>query len=357
MGVILLVAISSMMSHSYKVPFKDKKKFYNHEHEQLHSFFWHSCLLFFRSRYRLLTRKKVAIHKWIEPSKQVSSCSLTWIGHSTFLIHYKGITILTDPIFGNASFLFKRIAPPGIALKQLPPIDMILLSHNHRDHMDAKSLLQLRSHQPHILIPEGVKGWFNRHRFDGVEELIWWEQKSYIINNEQVTITFLPAHHWSQRSLFDRNKSLWGSWMIQFEDYTIYFAGDTAYSSHFTAIKERFATIDVALLPIGPCEPHHTMKHSHINAAQACQAFIDLGARTFIPMHWGTFYFGLDSFEQPIEQLLHCWQQLALPPEQLHVLKFGQQWDFVNRVPLRQGRHDVEVVFHKTSKYFDKCFF
>ena len=326
------------MIHYYQAPHSSKKKFYNHHQEQLHSFFLHSCALFFRSRYRLFKRKNESIVDWIEPNNQpTAQAGLTWIGHSTFLIEYNGIRILTDPIFGNASFLFKRIAPPGIALQQLPKIDMILLSHNHRDHMDAWSLLQLRHHNPRILVPSGDKAWFDRRGFDTVKESVWWDQQRYIINNQPVTITFLPAHHWSQRSLFDRNRSLWGSWLIQFDDgYTIYFAGDTAYASHFAAIKERFPAIDVALLPIGPCEPHHTMKFSHMNARQACRAFFDLRARMFIPMHWGTFYFGLDSFEQPIYQLMRSWHEYLLPPKQLQILKFGQQWNFNKNMQLAQ---------------------
>ena len=297
--------------------------------------------MFFRSWYHRIGRKRPLAHEWVTNYSQniPSLPTITWIGHSTFLIQIDGITILTDPIFGDASFLFKRIFPPGIALDTVIP-DYILLSHNHRDHMDATSLLQLRHHNPHILVPAGDKKWFVHRNFERVEEKTWWQSTTINHNKSDLTFTFLPAHHWSQRSLFDRNKSLWGSWMIQYKGFTIYFAGDTAYSSHFTAIKREFPFIDVALMPIGPCEPRNSMAYSHMNAEQAGQAFIDLGAKNFIPMHWGTFYFGIDNFSQPLDRLFAWWQQQPqLDMKQLQILKIGQQW----LVPLEEHMSIVDA--------------
>jgi len=255
---------------------------------------------------------------------------ITWLGHATFLIQIGGITILTDPIFGNLSFLFPRILPSTMGVENLPHIDVVLISHNHRDHMDTASLLALkqRFEKLQIFVPWGDKAWFDKRGFAHVSEYLWGDRqsvRSQVMPNSVANFTFLPAWHWSQRGLFDKNKSLWGSWMIECNGYHIYFAGDTAYSPHFKAIAHAFPTIDVALMPIGPCEPRPWMRKSHVDAHEACQAFIDLNAHIFIPMHWGTFAFGEDHFGLPIERLKEAWHARSeLGAKQLHMPKVGQ---------------------------------
>ncbi len=331
----------------YSSAHRHKKRYFNHPHEKFHAVFLNSAILFFRSVYSRLFRKKPKNVDWVVNYRDQASHvpKITWIGHSTFLIQFDDIVILTDPIFGNASPLFKRIFPPGIALSAIQSVNYILTSHNHRDHMDAKSLLSLRHHNPMVLVPQGDRDWFIRSRFKEVEEKIWWEATSFVHGDATITFTFLPAHHWSQRSLFDRNKSLWGSWMIQYKNYTIYFAGDTAYATHFIEIKEQFPFIDVALMPIGPCEPRKRMNAAHLSAEQAGQAFLDLGAQKFTPMHWGTFYFGLDAFEQPITYLREWWQQQSeLALDQLVILKIGQQWLLYKKlIPSPTSEERVEL--------------
>ena len=249
---------------------------------------------------------------------------ITWVGHSTFLIRMSGLSIITDPMFGNPSFLFHRITRPGVTLEQLPPIDVVLISHNHLDHMHADSLLAIakKNSNVKILVPLGDKAWFERRGFLHVEEYAWWD--GVIIAS--TVFTFLPAHHWSGRGLFDRNKSLWGSWMIQSAEHNLYFAGDSAYGRHFKAIATEFCRIDTALMPIGPCEPHEDMKLTHMSAEQAGQAFIDLGAQRFIPTHWGTLWFGTDYPLLPIERLQNWWKKnpAALEAAELKLLKFGE---------------------------------
>ena len=158
-----------------------------------------------------------------------------------------------------------------------------------------------------------------RLNIERVHEYVWWD--TYKIPG--LTCTFLPAYHWSGRWLTDRNKTLWGSWMIEAGDRTIYFAGDTAYWKHFLCIGHYFPSIDIALLPIGPCKPHRYMQTSHLNAASALQAFIDVRARYFVAMHWGVFYFGTDDIFTPIEYLERAWgtKQAQLP----NALKPGQE--------------------------------
>lgn len=312
-------------------PYLYKKKYYNYAREKSHGFFLASLCMFFYSRLKRFRLKKPDARAWIVPYKPSDFSTIptiTWIGHSTFLIQCASIRILTDPIFGDASFLFKRIIQSPITVDDLNHIDYVLLSHNHRDHMDKKSLCALKKYNPVFLVPCGDKQWFDRYNFyTAVHEHTWWQTTHFTIGNDVLSFTFLPTRHWSQRSLFDRNRSLWGSWMIHYKNYTIYFAGDTAYASHFTMIQKKFSSIDVALMPIGPCQPHTWMKHSHINAQQAIKAFLDLNANCFIPMHWGTFYFGTDSFSTPIDHLTYCWnKEPRVADKQLHILKFGQTW-------------------------------
>jgi L-ascorbate metabolism protein UlaG (beta-lactamase superfamily) len=252
---------------------------------------------------------------------------ITWLGHSTFLIQVAGKNILTDPIFGSLSMIFRRLVPSVIKVQDLPVIDYVLISHNHFDHMDSQSLLQLKSRFPDMkmLVPMGDKEWFDRHLFAKVSEHMWWDE---IVTDANLGIkfTFLPANHWSQRTLFDKNRSLWGSWMIQSDNATIYFAGDTSWGPHFKQIGQEFKNIDVALLPIAPGEPRAWMKDSHINAYEAVQAFVQLKAKMFIPMHWGTFHLGFDDFYAPISLLKQSWaaMQHEMTGKQLKILKIGE---------------------------------
>jgi len=256
--------------------------------------------------------------------------TVTWIGHSSFLIQIAGMNIITDPIFGQTSILYPRLLHAGIEMSCIPPIDFVLISHNHRDHMDKNSLLFLKNNSDgSFLVPKGNKPWFNHYDFARVTESTWWESHCFLSKNDLLTeikFTFLPANHWSQRGLLDKNRSLWGSWMIECKGHTIYFGGDTAYCLHFKDIADAFPEIHVALLPIGPCEPRAWVKESHLDAYEAGQAFLDLNAKNFIPMHWGTFPMGVDSFDRPVELIKKWWSinNNQLQNKTLHLPKFGE---------------------------------
>ena len=265
--------------------------------------------------------------KWVvKPSYPQSSYEphFTWLGHSTFLIQVGGKNILTDPIFGNLSGIFSRIIPYKVTAKNLPKIDVIILSHNHPDHMDSASLHEIRRHNPQVqvLVPMGDKAWFDDQGFVGASEHMWWDE----IVCQEVKFTFLPAKHWSQRGLFDKNKSLWGSWMIDHAGFKFYFAGDTGWDLHFSMIGKIFKSIDVALMPIGPGEPREWMRHAHINAEEAGKAFLQLKARWFVPMHWGTFHLGMDTFKEPVVRIKKWWQlhKKQCVNKSLKVPKVGQ---------------------------------
>ncbi|MBT3456301.1 hypothetical protein HN446_04510 [bacterium] len=267
---------------------------------------------------------------WIENNTIVVDKSekpiVTWIGHATFLIQIGGVNILTDPVYGDLhKIMYQRILPEGIPFEKLPKIDFVLISHNHRDHMDEKTLSRLkRNYNPTILVPEGNKTWFKESGFEKVFEYTWW--KKHKVSFCGVEFTCLPARHWSVRNI-RRNETLWCSWMISHNYRNIYFAGDTAYGKHFATIKNEFNRIDVSLLPVAPCKPRELLKDHHMDPIDAGRAFIDLGARHFFPMHWGTFGFGSDYFDDPII-LLKKWSQaneIHLLGKTIHYAKVGQE--------------------------------
>lgn len=318
------------MSHK-KVPHRHKNRFYNTIHERRQHVIMPSISMLIECYWN--TRKRDYIDKdhWVVQSdatialpQRSDQCFLTWIGHSTFLIQVQGITIITDPIFGHLP-IFKRLLPPGMTPEQLPAIDYVLLSHNHRDHMDEAALTFFKKYD-HIkfLVPMGDKAWFEHRGFRNVSEHTWWDQTN-ATRGFPLTFTFLPAHHWSQRGVFDYNKSLWGSWMITIGNKNIYFAGDTAYSSHFSAIAQEFSAISLALMPIGPCEPRRWMSYAHVSAEEAGQAFLDLRAHHFVAMHWGTFSFGTDPHAAPAERIKSWWLTQGIQEKKLSILKVGER--------------------------------
>ncbi|HBL98507.1 TPA: hypothetical protein DDZ86_02590 [Candidatus Dependentiae bacterium] len=256
---------------------------------------------------------------------------IVWIGHSTFLIKMSDFTILTDPILGSPSkIFFPRLTSPGIEPEKLPRIDAVLISHNHPDHLDLPSLQLIQRKNPAValFVPWGDKHWLTKKGFKNVSEYMWWDEIPLSLGSDvaPVELTFLPAQHLTRRGIFDRNTSLWGSWLIKQNDRTVYFAGDTAYANHFRVIANNTPPIETALMPISPCEPRNHMKKNHISAEDAGEAFLELGASRFIPMHWGTYHFGEDYPLTPIHRLQAWWdsQKSALANKQLELLKIGQ---------------------------------
>ena len=229
-----------------------------------------------------------------------------WIGHATFLIKNNDITVLTDPIFSNRAspvgFLGpKRLIPPAISIKDLPKIDVIVISHNHYDHLDINSLRKIQKRFPNvkILVPKGDLKLLKNYQIINGYEFIWWEDK--IISNTK--FTFTPAQHWSARGLRDRNKSLWGSWFIKNDNKNIFHAGDTGYSKDFVEIKNKLGPVDFAMIPIGAYDPEWFMSYSHVTPEEALNISIDLEAKKSIGMHWGTFILTDEPVLEPRERL------------------------------------------------------
>jgi L-ascorbate metabolism protein UlaG (beta-lactamase superfamily) len=288
---------------------------------------------FYVQRYRRKNppNKTLILEDWHKPSKppiRSEEPIITWIGHSTFLIQIGEINIITDPIFFDLSVFFPRVVPCGIPPKELPPIDILMISHDHRDHFEKGSLLELVPHNPLAIAPKGLGKRLLRRGFKKIMEHNHGDKCSFKTKSgDNINFTFLPSDHWSGCNIFNIGKSKYGSWMIEYKHHTVYFAGDSAYSSHFSEIGQEFKKIDTAVMPVGPIEPRHLIAHAHIDAIEAVKAFIDLNARQFIPMHWGTFQLGADHFDMPIQQLKSIWKEKKeiLTKKVLSIVKFGAQ--------------------------------
>ncbi len=229
--------------------------------------------------------------------------TLTWIGHASFLFQYDGYNILTDPHMTKRTSPIdwlgpSRKTPPGLKIEDLPEIDLVILSHNHHDHMDRTTLLRIYDQQenpPHFVVPLGVKDWFLRRGIDRVTEMGWWD-KSRI---EDWTVHAVPTQHFSGRSLIDRNHSLWAGWVMKHGDFTFYFAGDTGYSPDFKEIGEKYGPMDLSLIPIGAYKPRWFMNPIHVDPEEAVRIHHDVKSRFSVGMHWGTFVLADEDMDEP----------------------------------------------------------
>ena len=244
----------------------------------------------------------------IEISNEYNSISekplgyTAWIGHSSFIINNYDLNIITDPIFSNRasplSFLGpKRLIKPAISYKNLPKIDVVVISHNHYDHLDLDSIKKLNSINPDtiFLVPLKLKNWFLNKGIKNVFEFEWWQSKTI----KNTNFTFVPVQHWSRRGLFDKNKSLWGGWWIENQNIKLVHLGDTGYSKDFVEINKRLGNPDIAFIPIGAYEPRGIMKRSHMNPEEAINAAFDLRAKKSVGMHWGTFILTTEPIKEP----------------------------------------------------------
>jgi N-acyl-phosphatidylethanolamine-hydrolysing phospholipase D len=232
--------------------------------------------------------------------------TVTWVGHSTLLIQIDGVNILTDPHFGQRASPLgfagpRRIVPAGIAFSHLPPIDVVVISHDHYDHLDRDTVRRLaREHRPTFYVPLGIKAWLADNGVGESVELDWWQSRRF----KGLTITCTPAQHSSGRGLHDQNSRLWSSWMIAGASRRIYFAGDTGYTPALGEIGRRLGAPDLAVLPIGGYSDYRVNHPNHLNPEEAVQVLEELEARLLVPMHWGTFDFNREPFREPPERLL-----------------------------------------------------
>ncbi|MEJ6021655.1 MBL fold metallo-hydrolase [Ramlibacter sp. PS4R-6] len=261
--------------------------------------------------------------------------SVTWIGHASTLVQCGGLNVLTDPVFSERASPLdfvgpKRAQPPGIALADLPPIDVVVISHNHYDHLDLASVRALSDRSDGrtlILVPLGLKPFLEREGVRNVAEMDWWDRR--VVGG--VEFHLVPVQHWSARGLGDRNQTLWGGWAVFAPDLRWYFSGDTGYSRDFADTRARLAAkardgvlFDVALLAIGAYEPRWFMTEQHMNPAEAVQAHKDLGARRSVGIHWGTFSLTDEPLDAPPRDLAAARRAMGVADEDFFVVKIGE---------------------------------
>ncbi|GMU64891.1 MAG: hypothetical protein AMXMBFR36_11650 [Acidobacteriota bacterium] len=223
---------------------------------------------------------------------------LTWIGHASFALHEGETVALLDPHFGARALLPSRQTPPGLPLAAVPARGLVLISHNHYDHLDAWTLARLPKSLA-VRVPLGLEAYVRSFGFTDVAALDWWQQCEVA----GWRLTFVPMQHWSNRLGQRPNTTLWGGWMIDTGRSRVLFAGDSGYFHGFAEIGRRFDRLDAALLPIGAYEPRWFMRNVHMNPAEALEALRDTGARTLVPTHWGTFDLADEAVDEPPREL------------------------------------------------------
>jgi L-ascorbate metabolism protein UlaG (beta-lactamase superfamily) len=253
--------------------------------------------------------------------------AITFVNHSTFLIQFAGLNLLTDPVFSERASPVswagpKRVRAPGVPFADLPPIHIVLVSHNHYDHMDMPSLKKLAARfDPLFITPLNNGRILRRHGIRKVIELDWWQSHKF---DGSTSITATPAQHFSSRSPFDRNRALWSGFLIQRDQLHVYFVGDSSYERHFKEIREKLGPPNVALLPIGAYEPRWFMQSVHLNPEEAVQAHLDLGSPQTIAMHFGTFQLTDEGIDEPLQALEQSLQAHQVNPDRFKALEFGE---------------------------------
>lgn len=254
---------------------------------------------------------------------------VTWINHCTFLVEFQSFNLLTDPIWSERCSPVPFIGPkrwhkPPIELNHLPKIDMVLISHNHYDHLDRRTVSFLNKKFPKIIwiVPKGLRSWFYKMGAERVKELIWWEEKYYLfpMHKLELIVSSVPAQHHSGRGLFDANKSLWSGYVLRFikrneMKKSLYFVGDTGYNPYdFKKIGEKFKTIDLALCPIGTYKPYRFMQTVHLSPEEAVCIHKDVGASLSLGMHWKTFKLSEEEMHRPPYDLYLAMEKHKLNP-------------------------------------------
>jgi N-acyl-phosphatidylethanolamine-hydrolysing phospholipase D len=250
--------------------------------------------------------------------------SITWVGHATLAVQDAGEVFLTDPHWGLRALVPRRLLAPGVPLGAVPPDAFAVLSHNHYDHLDTWTLARLPA-AVDWYVPLGLAGWLARRPAAGsrtATELDWWHEA----RRGRWKLTCLPAQHWSNRFGMARNSTLWCSWLLDSGRRRYFFAGDSGYFAGFAEIGRRFAPIDVAFLPIGAYAPRWFMAYPHMNPAEAYRAFLDLGARWMVPMHWGTFDLTDEPLDLPPRDLAEAVAAEDGDASRVRVLAIGERW-------------------------------
>jgi L-ascorbate metabolism protein UlaG (beta-lactamase superfamily) len=269
-----------------------------------------------------------------KPPQRVEGTAIraSFVGHATVLIQTAGLNILTDPIWSERAFMVdwagpRRVTPPGIAFEDLPPIDLVVVTHNHYDHLDLPTLLRLQqAHDPIVVVALGNDAvLLGAAPSLKVRTLDWWESVDLGAGRR---VHAVPVYHWSRRTAFDRNKALWSGFVIETRGGNVYVAGDTGFwdGAYFREAAERFGAMRLAVLPVGAYEPRWFMKDQHVNPAEAVQVHRLLKARTSLGVHLRTFQLTDEAITQPELELAAALREQGVPPERFLTLPAGGVW-------------------------------
>lgn len=268
------------------------------------------------------------------PRAASGAVTATWVGHSTVLLQMGALNVLTDPIWSDRASPVqwagpKRLTKAGLALDALPPIDIVVLSHNHYDHLDASTVRALVRRHPAArwFAPLGVARYVRQRGARAVTEMDWWST----VDVDGIHVACTPAQHASGRTPFDRMRALWCGWAVRAGPHRIFFAGDTAYHPEFGEIARRYGPFDLCVLPIGAYEPRWFMRPVHVNPEEAVRAYGDLtGAHpgaappVALAVHWGAFSLADEPMDEPPRRARAAWGGSGLDPERLWILSLGE---------------------------------
>jgi L-ascorbate metabolism protein UlaG (beta-lactamase superfamily) len=280
------------------------------------------------------TSRPTAWPQWIENAAQpalpqrmaAGECAITFVNHITFLLQFPGVNVLTDPVYSDRVSPVqwagpRRVHAPGIAFADLPHVDVVLVSHNHYDHLDLDTLRRLQQvHAPVFLTGLGNGVFLQEHGLHDVHEFDWWQGTS----QRGLRCTYTPAQHWSGRGLRGRNRTLWGGFVLEAAAWNVFFAGDTGYWQHLREISDRCGAPDVALLPIGAYEPRWFMQDQHMNPDEAVRAHLDMQARLSIATHFGCFQLTDEGIDEPLRELALARDRHGVDARSFRALRPGE---------------------------------
>lgn len=264
---------------------------------------------------------------FLQENARHSVPTVTWVGHATLLVQLGHVTFLTDPIWSDWPSPVPMVGPrryvePGIAMEDLPPIDFVVISHNHYDHLDLPTLTALARRDPETVfyVPLGNAELLRKAGIAAVQALDWGQS----VQHEGVTVHSVPSQHWSKRSLNDDRRALWSAWAVTSDQGRFFFAGDTGYFDGFREIGQRLGPFDLAALPIGAYEPRAMMAASHMNPEEAVKAAVDLRARKAVAMHFGTFDLSDEPLDEPPRRFVQAADHAGLGSDFAWVLNIGE---------------------------------